>query len=125
MKPSSTATAPFSSTGRSPSMVTTWSPATIRSIAVASPLPLPLPGCAAQPVASAARTRSTARAFTRALPGPAATWRSVEPCPERHAEHARLVVEARQVVEVDGTLDVLFVGDVAAESGDLVLAVVH
>src|SRR6185503_872124 len=117
MKPSSTATAPFSSTGRSPSMVTTWSPATIRSIAVASPLPLP--GCAAQPVASAARTRSTARAFTRALPGPAATWRSVEPCPERHAEHARLVVEARQVVEVDGALDVLFVGDVTTEGSDL------
>src|SRR5688572_19101712 len=41
-----------------------------------------------------------------------------EPGSERGADDARLVVEAGQVVEVDGALDVLFVGDVPAEEGD-------
>src|SRR5687767_13675731 len=44
--------------------------------------------------------------------------------PERKADDARLVVEAGQVVEVDGALDVLFVGDVPAEEGDFPLAAV-
>ena len=43
-------------------------------------------------------------AFTRPLPGRTGTAGSVEPRPERHADDARLVVEARQVVEVDGAL---------------------
>src|SRR5688572_14669975 len=38
-----------------------------------------------------------------------------EPGLERHADDTRLVVEARQVVEVDGALDVLLVRDVPAD----------
>src|SRR5688572_13408090 len=47
-----------------------------------------------------------------------------EPGSERGADDARLVVEAGQVVEVDGALDVLFVGDVPAEQRDFPLAAV-
>src|SRR5688572_13307540 len=47
-----------------------------------------------------------------------------EPGSERHADNARLVVEARQVVEVDGALDVLLVRDVPAEERGLPLAAV-
>src|SRR5688572_12267252 len=42
---------------------------------------------------------------------------------ELHANRARLVDEAGQVVEVDAADNLHFVGDVATEQGDVVLAV--